>query len=458
MVSAQKQTLTYTTVSSIVGFGILRIFGSLFNFIEVAQEVNLYSFISISYPLNLEEFLDFLSNFRFYKNFKFFQFEKNATGNYSDPNTINVFQKKGIAPSFLSNSLSTLLIIFIVPLLLIFFFKIIGIVFKKKLLIGGTEIPPDEKIKAGNHYFLDIIKGLWINRRIILLGVMFSLYLGSLQEMQLFAIIQLFNFQFETSQQKINIISSVLWLFFELLVLIYVARSFLKANQSESILKRNFFSFCCSRKKNKQQLTKDAPSLIKNNTPPISIEQKKDFYPFLFGSFLKEDYRGMSFIFYRIIKKLILPTIYAIFSENINDSLHYLLILYFCSFIYLRVTQPFRSIASNILAELTELGQLNFFFLLKFYNKAVEKNNTEVGLSLGVYMIYSVLFLIIINTLFLVATLLLSFSTKIHHSIGKSKKSLLKVPFSKPVVYLPSAKGLDDPEPKKENILNEKVF
>ena len=73
----------------------------------------------------------------------------------------------------------------------------------------------------------------------------------------------------------------------------------------------------------------------------------------------------------------------------------------------------------NILAELTEIGHINFLFLLKFFVQAVDLKNSEIALTLGLYMIYSILALISINAISFLLVMIILFGSTLNLIIKK---------------------------------------
>ena len=102
--------------------------------------------------------------------------------------------------------------------------------------------------------------------------------------------------------------------------------------------------------------------------------------------------------------------IHVIFHKNVDDVIFYLILFYFCSFLYLRLVQPFKANIINISYEATELLQINFLFFYKFFVQAVNLKNSDIALTLGTYMIYSIIAIIIMNLSSIVLTFIFIFS------------------------------------------------
>ena len=132
----------------------------------------------------------------------------------------------------------------------------------------------------------------------------------------------------------------------------------------------------------------------------LRLEEGRKKFSFFFKNILHDNYRGMSFILYKLIKKIVLPMIHVMFHEDLEFSLTILLITYTASFLYLRLVEPFKNKFINVLTKLTELGHINFLVIFKLFSQALSFKNTELALALGRYLIYVVLGVLIMNSVF----------------------------------------------------------
>ena len=319
MIYNQEEIYKNAALSGLIGFAILKLIGTLFSFIEVAQEINLYSFLNIAYPLNLEEFLNFLSSFRFYKNFKFFQFEiqdanltlasnKESSRNLS--NNERIILSKGISFSFLNNCSSTLILIFMIPSIILILSKILGFYLRTK----GIQNSLSTSFKMDTLFFK-----VWSKRNFILIKSFFILFMASLQEMHLFTMLQFLKYKNESSFNNVNLIFSIVWLIIELLIFLYAVRAFI-------LIAPEIIPFIFRGKQRKLRRP--------------TREENKNNFPFLFEPFLREDALGITYFFFKFIKKMALTTIYIFLGEEIEEIIWAIIILYFLSYLYLRVVEP----------------------------------------------------------------------------------------------------------------------
>ena len=87
--------------------------------------------------------------------------------------------------------------------------------------------------------------------------------------------------------------------------------------------------------------------------------------------------------------------------------IYLLIILYFLSYSYLRIVDPLNISALNILFEYIELSNLSFF-VLKYYTFAAKYRFSSLALSLGHFLIYTLIFILSITTFYLLITFLIT--------------------------------------------------
>jgi hypothetical protein len=385
-------------------------FGFFFNLVEVAQEINLYAYLNSNKPLNLEDLLKFFTNFRFFEHFSIFKklnIPQNRTRNRSklfdasDQIPPPIFEAEGFSSSFLSNASSVLLLVIISPLGILLILKLTDRIIARR---NRSRSIIREEENSNPHPVNKFLRDLWSRKDIILVNIIFLLLLGSIQEIQFFFALQIINISFSNPLNILSFICSLIWVIYQVVLIYFLTKVFFTLNPQItnriSLLKKKII-FAKSEETN---------TYVKKN---IQIPQKlKEKFSFFFGKMMKENHRGTSYIFFRIFKKMILPLIHVIFHQNVDDVIFYLILFYFCSFLYLRLVRPFKSNLVNVVNEMTELSHINFLFFFKFFVQAVNLKNSELALTLGLYMIYSILLIIILNVASMIIILSISVTLK----------------------------------------------
>ena len=320
-----------------------------------------------------------------------------------------------------------------------------------------------DKEKQKRNKFKQLFNKIWSKKDILILNTIFTLLLGSIQEIQFFFALQVTNISFANAFNIVSFLISILWLLYEIFIICYVIKVYFYLNQDIKLRVRKSFHFL-GKKDHFFLNEKNEQTSGKKNVIPTQLKEK---YPFFFGKMTHENYRGTSYLFYRIIKKIYLPLIHVIFHNKVEDVIFYLILFYLCSFLYLRIVQPFRSCLLNIVYEGTELAQINFLFLFKFFVQAVNLQNSEIALTLGVYMIYSIIAIIVMNMASVALTIFILLSGTIFSFFkarkGKARKNSTYLERSKKKETIeigenfrcPASQGLDD---KKASVFGPKVI
>ncbi len=420
IVESQKSNFNYATLSSGIGLSSLNLFGFFFNLVEVAQEINLYAYLNSNKPLNLEDLLNFFTNFRFFEHVSIFKkiiIPQNRTRNRSklfnasDQIPPPIFEARGFSSSFLSNASSVLLLVIISPLGILLILKLTDRIIARRNM---TRYITREQENSNHHPVNKFFRELWSRKDIILVNIIFWLLLGSIQEIQFFFALQIINVDFSDPLNILSFLCSLIWVVYQVAIIYFLSKVFFTLNPH--IVKR----ISSVKKKLTFVKTEGTNTYLKKST---QIPQKlKEKFSFFFGEMMKENHRGTSYIFFRIFKKMILPLIHVIFHKNVDDVVLYLILFYFCSFLYLRLVRPFKSNLVNIVNEMTELSHINFLFFFKFFVQAVNLKNSELALTLGLYMIYSILLIIILNVASMIIILSISVSLKFSECLKRRKQ------------------------------------
>ncbi len=143
-------------------------------------------------------------------------------------------------------------------------------------------------------FIRNLLVKYWNKKEIILLNVVFSLLTGSLQEIQMFFALQMINISFSSTYNKISFVLAIMWGIYELGILLYLSKIFFSLNPHvvEKINIKKKFTILIGRRK----ISKSKPKLRRKYS-----QREREKFSFLFGQLLKEDERGMSYFFYKLL-------------------------------------------------------------------------------------------------------------------------------------------------------------
>ena len=151
-------------------------------------------------------------------------------------------------------------------------------------------------------FIKNFLMKFWNKKDIILLNLIFSLLTGSLQEIQMFFALQMINISFSSTYNKISFACAIIWICYEVAILLYLSKIFLSLNPdvAEKInIKKKLSTF--------RAKTKTSQPKLQSKKAYTELEKEK--FSFLFGQLIKENERGMSYFFYKLLKKMIIHCI-----------------------------------------------------------------------------------------------------------------------------------------------------